>query len=85
MQMANESINQVLVRWINTGLSSLIPVIVLLALGGQTLKDFAFALVVGLVSGAYSSVAIASPLYAMWKETEPKYKALAKRYAQQAS
>ena len=81
MQMANDSINQVLARWINTGLASLIPVVVLLVFGGETLKDFAFALTVGLLSGAYSSVAIASPLYAMWKETEPKFQALKKKYA----
>ena len=67
MDMANDSLNQVLVRWINTGLSSLIPVICLLLFGGETLRDFAFALTVGLLSGAYSSVAVASPLYAMWK------------------
>jgi SecD/SecF fusion protein len=81
MEMANDSINQVLARWINTGLCSIIPVVVLLLFGGETLKDFAFALVVGLISGAYSSVAVASPLYAMWKETEPRYQALKKKYA----
>lgn len=81
MQMANDSINQVLMRWINTGLSSIIPVVVLFVFGGDTLRDFAFALIIGLVSGAYSSVAIASPLYAMWKETEPKFQALKKKYA----
>ena len=81
MEMANDSINQVLARWINTGLSSIIPVVVLLLFGGETLKDFAFALTVGLISGAYSSVALASPLYAMWKETEPRYQALKKKYA----
>lgn len=81
MRMANDSINQVLTRWINTGLSQIIPVVVLLTFGGETLKDFAFALLIGLVSGAYSSVAVASPLYAIWKETEPRYKALKQRYA----
>jgi SecD/SecF fusion protein len=81
MDMANDSLNQVLARWVNTGLSSLIPVICLLLLGGQTLRDFAFALTVGLLSGAYSSVAVASPLYAMWKEREPRYMALRKKFA----
>jgi SecD/SecF fusion protein len=81
MAMANDSLNQVLARWINTGLSSLIPVLALLILGSSTLKDFAFALTIGLISGAYSSVAVASPLYAMWKEREPRFQALAKRYA----
>jgi SecD/SecF fusion protein len=81
MAMANDSLNQVLARWINTGLSSLIPVVCLLTFGGSTLKDFAFALTIGLVSGAYSSVAVASPLYAMWKSREPRFQALAKKYA----
>jgi len=84
MQMANDSLNQVLARWINTGLSSLIPVVCLLLIGGATLGDFAFALTIGLISGAYSSVAVASPLYAMWKEREPRYQALAKKYATSA-
>jgi len=81
MDMANDSLNQVLARWINTGLSSLIPVLCLLFFGGDTLKDFAFALAVGLVSGAYSSVAVAAPLYAIWKEREPRYQALKKKFA----
>jgi SecD/SecF fusion protein len=80
-QMANDSINQVLARSINTSLTSLIPVICLLAFGGSTLKDFAFALVIGLISGAYSSVGVASPIYALWKEREPRYQALKKKYA----
>jgi SecD/SecF fusion protein len=81
MSMANESINQVLVRSINTSLTSLIPVVVLLVFGGATLKDYALALTIGLTSGAYSSIGVASPIFALWKETEPKYKALAKKYA----
>ena len=81
MRMANESINEVFVRSVNTTLTSMIPVLVLLFFGGSTLKDFAFALSIGLFSGAYSSIGVAAPLFAMWKETEPKYRALAKRYA----
>jgi SecD/SecF fusion protein len=81
MSMANESINEVLMRSINTSLTSLIPVVVLLIFGGATLKDYALALVIGLASGAYSSIGIAAPVFAIWKETEPKYKALAKKYA----
>lgn len=80
MQMANDSINQVLVRSINTSLVALIPMLTLFIFGGETLKDFAFALLIGLFSGAYSSVAVASPIYAMWKEREPKYRALAKKF-----
>jgi SecD/SecF fusion protein len=80
MQMANESINQVFVRWINTSLTAIVPPLTLLFFGGDTLKDFAFALTIGLISGAYSSVAVASPLYAMWKEREPKFQALKKKF-----
>ena len=81
MSMANESINEVLVRSINTTLTAVIPVLVMLLFGGSTLKDFAFALTIGTLSGAYSSIGVAAPLFAVWKETEPKYKALAKKYA----
>jgi len=81
MQMANESINEVLMRSINTTVSSLIPVLVMLFFGGETLKDFALALSIGLLVGAYSSIGVATPLYAMWKESEPKYAALKKKYA----
>jgi len=42
-------------------------------LGGPTLKDFAFALIVGVTSGAYSSIFIAAPLLCIWKEREPEY------------
>lgn len=80
--MANNSINQVLMRTINTSLTSLIPVVVLLFFGGETLKDFAFALTLGLLIGTYSSIGVASPIYVLWKEREPKFRALAKKYAQ---
>ena len=81
MHMANVSINQVLVRSLNTSITSLIPVVCLLFFGGPALKDFAFALTIGMISGAYSSIGVASPIYAMWKETEPRYQALKKKYA----
>lgn len=80
MTMANHSVNQVLVRTINTTLTSLIPVLAMLLFGGETLKDFAFAMTVGLVCGSYSSIAIATPLYSMWKTREPRYAKLAKKY-----
>ena len=80
MTMANHSINQVLVRTINTTLTSLIPVLAMLFFGGETLKDFAFAMAIGLVCGSYSSIAIAVPLYAMWKTREPRYAKLARKY-----
>lgn len=81
MQMANRSINEVIVRSLNTSITSLIPVLVMLFFGGETLRDFALALSIGLVVGAYSSIGVAAPIYAIWKETEPKYAALRKKYA----
>ncbi|MEG0071243.1 MAG: protein translocase subunit SecD [Raoultibacter sp.] len=80
MTMANHSINQVLIRTINTTLSSLIPVAAMLFFGGATLQDFAFAMTIGLVCGSYSSVAVATPLYAIWKSHEPKNAKLVKKY-----
>lgn len=79
--MANDSINQVLMRSVNTSLTALIPVTVLLLFGGETLKDFAFAMFVGLISGAYSSIFIASPILAMWKETEERYRLIRAKLA----
>ncbi len=80
MTMANHSINQVFVRTINTTLSTLIPVVAMLLFGGETLRDFAFAMTIGLVCGSYSSIAVATPLYAIWKTREPSYKRLAAKY-----
>ncbi|WP_165056634.1 MULTISPECIES: protein translocase subunit SecD [unclassified Adlercreutzia] len=80
MTMANHSINQVLIRTINTTLTSFIPVFAMLLFGGETLKDFAFAMAIGLIAGSYSSIAIATPLYAMWKTREPKFAKLQKKY-----
>lgn len=68
--IANHSINEVIVRTVNTTLSSIIPVIFMLVLGGTTLSDFAFAMVIGLIAGSYSSVALAAPLYSIWKSRE---------------
>ncbi len=80
MTMANHSINQVFVRTINTTLTSFIPVFAMLLFGGETLKDFAFAMAIGLLAGSYSSIAVASPLYAMWKTKEPRYAKLQQKY-----
>ena len=85
MTMANHSINQVLVRSINTSLTSLFPVVAMLLFGSDTLKDFAFAMTIGLISGAYSSIAIACPLFAMWKTREPEYAKLEKKYGSEVS
>jgi SecD/SecF fusion protein len=81
--MVNRSIWQTLTRSINTTLMTLIPVVALLLFGGQTLKDFAFALFLGVASGAYSSIFIASPVVTILKEREPQYRKLAARAAEQ--
>ncbi len=80
MTMANHSINQVFIRTINTTLTSFIPVFAMLLFGGETLKDFAFAMSIGLIAGSYSSIAVATPLYCLWKTREPKFAKLRKKY-----
>jgi SecD/SecF fusion protein len=74
--MVNESLWETLTRSLNTSFMSLLPVICLLFFGGETLKDFAFALLVGIISGAYSTIFIASPVLTILKEREPRYKKL---------
>ena len=71
--IANVSMWETIRRSLATTFITLLPIICLLILGGQTLKDFAFALIVGVISGAYSSIFIAAPLLTMWKEREPDY------------
>jgi len=82
-RMANDSIHQVFMRWVNTLLTTIIPIASIFLFGGETLTDFAFALLVGVISGAYSSLFIASPLLVIWKEREPYYASLKKKYGQQ--
>src|SRR5674476_74936 len=74
--MVNVSLWETLTRSLNTSFMSLLPVLCLLFFGGETLKDFAFALLVGIVSGAYSTIFIASPILTMLKEREPQYRKL---------
>ncbi len=73
-QVVNRSMSEVLTRSLATSFCTLLPVLALLVLGGETLKDFAFALMVGIASGAYSSIFIASPVLTHWKEREPGYR-----------
>ena len=80
MSMANHSVNEVFVRSLNTSITSLIPVVAMLLFGGETLKDFALAMTIGLACGCYSSYVIATPIYAIWKSREEKYAKLVKRY-----
>jgi SecD/SecF fusion protein len=71
--IANVSLWETIRRSLATTFITLLPIVSLLVLGGATLKDFAFALMVGIVSGAYSSIFIAAPLLTAWKEREPEY------------
>lgn len=77
--IVNLSMNQVLMRSINTSLTSLIPVgallmVSFLALGAETLKEFALALFIGIAVGTYSSIFVAAPILARWKESDPEWK-----------
>ena len=83
-EMVNLSMNQTLARSINTSLVAILPVLSVLVvgayiLGATTLQNYGLALFVGLMSGAYSSIFIASPLLAWMKEREPRYRELAAR------
>ena len=89
-QAANLALNQTLVRSINTSLIALLPVTAILVtavtlLGTGELQDLALVLFVGMLSGTYSSIFIATPVLAGLKEREPQYKQLARRVALRAS
>jgi preprotein translocase subunit SecF len=88
-EMVNLSMNQTLARSINTSLVAILPVLAVLLvgadlLGATTLQNYGLALFVGLMSGAYSSIFIASPLLAVFKEREPRYQELAARVGRTA-
>lgn len=84
LQITNLAENQVVVRSINTTLTSLMPVVAMVIFGGDTLKNFAFAMLVGLSLGAYSSIALAAPLYAMWKGRESEWRRAEELYGEKA-
>ena len=73
--------SEVLTRSLITGLSAVFLVTVLLIFGGATLQDFAFAMMVGIFSGTYSSIFIASPVLTAWKEREPGFRRRRERIA----
>jgi preprotein translocase subunit SecF len=82
----NVSMNQVLMRSLNTSIAAILPVLSLLVLGSGilgavTLREFALALLVGLITGSYSSIFVASPLVALAKEREPKFRPLRGHHA----
>lgn len=66
--IVDEAVNQTLTRSINTTLTTLLTLTALFLFGGETLKNFALALIVGFIMGAYSSIFIASSLLALWRE-----------------
>ena len=72
-QIVNRSMSEVIVRSLATSFCSALPVLSLLLFGGETLQSFAFALLIGTISGTYSSVFIAGPVLTAWKEREPLY------------
>jgi preprotein translocase subunit SecF len=82
----NVSMNQVLMRSLNTSLAAVLPVLSLLVIGSGimgavALREFALALLVGLVTGSYSSIFIASPILTMFKEAEPRFKTMRAQHA----
>jgi preprotein translocase subunit SecF len=88
--VVNLSMNQVLARSINTSLVAILPILSILVigawvLGATALQDFGLALFVGLTTGAYSSIFIASPLLALLKEREPRYAEIRRRLANTAA
>ncbi len=74
-QMVNTSLLQTMTRSVNTLATVLITLLALYFFGGDTLKNFAFALLVGVTSGAYSSIFIASPLLVLWKNWDNRKRA----------
>ncbi|HJV09117.1 MAG TPA: protein translocase subunit SecF, partial [Acidimicrobiales bacterium] len=80
----NLSMNQVLMRSLNTSIVAIMPIVSILVigagvLGATTLNDFGLALLVGLLTGAYSSIFIAAPILAVLKEREPRYAGVRQR------
>ena len=78
-QIVNRSMSEVIVRSLATSFCTMLPVLALFVFGGETLQDFAFALLIGTLSGTYSSVFIAGPVLTHWKEREPLYRTRQRR------
>lgn len=69
-EVVDRSIKESMGRTINTTITTLITIILLYILGVNSIKDFAFPLIVGVIAGAYTSIFIASPYWASWKQSE---------------
>ncbi|MDQ1420030.1 MAG: preprotein translocase subunit SecF [Acidimicrobiaceae bacterium] len=89
-ETVNLSMNQVLMRSINTSIVAIMPILSILLigayfLGAPALEDFGLALFIGLLTGAYSSIFVAAPLLAVMKEREPRYAQIRQRLATRSS
>ena len=73
LELVDLSINQTLARTINTSLTTLLPVLAMYLFGGEVISNFAFAFLVGIVVGTYSSIYIASSIVAEWYLRSPKF------------
>ena len=74
IDLANYSMNKTLVRSLGTAATTLFTIVILLIIGNETLKDFAFGLTLGIISGSYSSIFIGPPILTAWNNRFPKYK-----------
>jgi preprotein translocase subunit SecF len=86
--LVNQAVNQTAVRSLNTSLASLLPIGALLVVGllqAETLKDLSLALFVGVAASTYSSIFVATPLLAVWKEREPRNQQIRARIARLAA
>lgn len=70
VEVVDDAVNQTLTRSVNTTLTTLLSLIAIFLFGGETLKNFALALIIGFIVGAYSSIFIASTLLAWWRERQ---------------
>ncbi|MBM3633782.1 MAG: protein translocase subunit SecD [Actinobacteria bacterium] len=83
--VVNRSVQETLTRSIITGLTAVFPVLMLFIFGGETLRSFSFALLVGLLTGGVSSILIAAPLAAIWKEHQPEGRKRARKAGKRAA
>jgi preprotein translocase subunit SecF len=69
-QIVDDAVNQTLTRSINTSLTTVLPVLAIFLFGGETLKYFALALMIGFIAGSYSSIFVASTLWGWWRKRQ---------------
>jgi preprotein translocase SecF subunit len=74
IDISNYSVNKTLVRSLGTAATTLFPIIVLLIIGNETLKDFAFGLFIGIISGSFSSIFVGPQILVAWNNRFPRYK-----------